>query len=133
MKIPMNSNSIKCNSIQVAKHLLPGLVIVGLYHSAVVLPKMQELEHLHQTIATVDVTGMIRDKAKELSFNDKSTLNSQTANQVVALEHYGEELRDTILQFATENNAIILPKEAVVSRVDDVTPFIKQIQAQKQK
>lgn len=133
MKIALNSSSMKGTSIQVAKHVLPGLIIIGLYHSTVVQPKMQELEHLHQTIATVDITGMIRDKAKELSLNDKSTLNTQTANQVVALEHYGEELRETILGFAAENNAIILPKEAVVSRVDDVTPFIKQIQAQKQK
>ncbi|MBW3834734.1 hypothetical protein ACET81_21500 [Aeromonas veronii] len=113
----------------VAFGLLASFATVGAYHQITFKPRVEALEASQQRLVTVDITGLVREKAADIALRKNETIDDQGAAKIAELQTYNDKIQRAIDAFNVANggNLVVLPKQAVASRVDDITPIIKKI------
>lgn len=89
-----------------------GAIIIFLFVSAI--------EEKPKTFATVNITQLVDEFIKEKR-------HKKVSSEIIKLEtkEFGETLEATLQQVAKENYLILLPKEAVIAGVPDVTSIVR--------
>ena len=110
----------------VAFGLLASFATVGAYHQITFKPRVEASQ---QRLVTVDITGLVREKAADIALRKNETIDDQGAAKIAELQTYNDKIQRAIDAFNVANggNLVVLPKQAVASRVDDITPIIKKI------
>ncbi|HAT3513095.1 hypothetical protein [Aeromonas caviae] len=109
--------------------LLASFATVGAYHLITVKPRVEALEASQQRLVTVDITGLVREKAASLALRKDENIDDQGTAKVAELQTYNDKIQRAIDAFNAANggNIVVLPQQAVASRIEDITPIIKRI------
>lgn len=92
---------------------------IGLFVIAVIL--LLKVIPAQSPIATVDVTGIVRQFVRSQA---KLNLPPKALEQRV--NRFGHQLEATLNRIAQERHLVLLPQEAVIAGVSDLTPLVKQ-------
>jgi Type-F conjugative transfer system protein (TrbI_Ftype) len=80
-----------------------------------------KLVPLHtQTLATVDVTGLVRQFVRS-----QANLNLPHETREQQVKAFGHQLETTLKAIAKERHVVLMPQEAVISGAVDLTPLVK--------
>lgn len=90
-----------------------GAVITVLLLELIITPQKQ--------LVTVDITKITTNFIREERLK-KNMNNEELKNEIV---NFGATLQKTLQRFATQNNVILMPREAIISGVPDYTAYIE--------
>ncbi len=109
--------------------LVAAISTVCAYHQICFKPRVETLEASQQRLVTVDITGLVREKAAGLALRKDENLDDQGAAKIAELQTYNDRVQHAIDAFNNANggNIVVLPQQAVASRIEDITPIIRNI------
>jgi hypothetical protein len=94
---------------------------VGLVAVVGLMLLLCKLVPLHtQTIATVDVTGLVRQFVRS-----QANLNLPHKTREQQVKAFGHQLEALLKTIAIERHVVLMPQEAVIIGAVDLTPLVK--------
>lgn len=94
--------------------------LFGILGAIVVVIIVQCMHQPEPTIATIHITQLVDQFIKEE--RQKNIPQSILEKEI---KQFGEHLEATLHQLASKHNLVLLPKEAVISHVPDVTDEVR--------
>lgn len=96
--------------------------LFGMLGAIIVVIIVQCMHKSEPTIATVHLTQLVDQFIKE---ERKKNISQPVLDKEI--KQFGEHLEATLHQLASKHNLILLPKEAVISHVPDVTDEVRPL------
>jgi hypothetical protein len=100
--------------------------LFGLLGAMVVFLIAQQLQVKPKTLATVNVTAIIKQYSQTAAKKDVSDLRVTNETRL-----FGKRLEDTLKEVARDHRLILLPSEAVISGCEDYTKIVLMIMQEK--